>query len=181
LLGRAELACTPGADGTASEVLFLSVFVPKGTLPDPFIWPTMITGFRLVKSMSDVFCVAVVDDDEGVCRSLGRLLRVAGFQSVAYHSAEAFLAETKRPRFDCLLLDVQLGGISGIALAERLASSASSIPVVFITAHDEPFIRMRALSIPGAAYLTKTEPAEAVFAAIRRAIRSNAASPTPGV
>jgi len=178
-LRRAELACTPGANGTASEVLFLSVFVPKGTLPDPFIWPTMITGFRLVNPMSDVFSVAVVDDDEGVCRSLGRLLRVAGFRSVAYDSAEAFLADTKRPRFDCLLLDVQLGGISGVELAERLASSGSSIPVVFITAHDDPIIRMRALSIPGAAYLAKTEPAETMFATIRRAIRSNATWSTP--
>jgi len=125
--------------------------------------------------MSETLYVAVVDDDEGVCRSVSRLLRAAGFQAVSYLSAEAFLCDTKQPRFDCLVLDVQLGGLSGIELAERLASSHQSTPVVFITAHDAPDVRARALRIPRATYLAKTEPAEAVFAAIRRAVQSNAA------
>ena len=50
--------------------------------------------------------VAVVDDDEELCRSFGRLLRAAGFQPITYGSAEALLADTKHPQFDCLLLDV---------------------------------------------------------------------------
>ena len=54
--------------------------------------------------------VAVVDDDESVCRALSRLLRAEGIQPVSYLSAEAFLADTKRPQFDCLVLDIQLGG-----------------------------------------------------------------------
>src|SRR6058998_324980 len=51
--------------------------------------------------------VAVVDDDEKLCQSFGRLLRAAGLQPITYPSAEAFLADTKQPRFDCLVLDVQ--------------------------------------------------------------------------
>ena len=61
--------------------------------------------------------VAVVDDDESVCRSFARLLRASGIQAVTYSSAEAFLADSKRPQFDCMVFDVQLGGMSGIELA----------------------------------------------------------------
>jgi FixJ family two-component response regulator len=122
--------------------------------------------------------VAVVDDDESLGRSLGRLLRAAGYQPVIYPSAEAFLADAKQPEFDCIVLDVQMGGMSGMELSRRLASSGSTTPVVFITAHDDPDERAQALRIPGAAYLRKSEPAETVLAAIRRAIQSNASTPT---
>ena len=71
--------------------------------------------------------VAVVDDDESLCRSLSRLLRAAGIQPVSYLSAEAFLADSRRPQFHCLVLDIQLGGISGIELKQQLAPAAWSI------------------------------------------------------
>lgn len=122
--------------------------------------------------------VAVVDDDESLGRSLGRLLRAVGYQPVVYTSAEAFLADEKQPRFDCLLLDIQMEGISGIELSRRLAEFGSTTPVIFITAHDDPGERAQALRIPGATYLRKSEPAEAVLAAIRQAIDSNASSRT---
>jgi len=127
--------------------------------------------------MSETFYVAVVDDDAGVCRSLGRLLRAAGFQPVTYPSAEAFLADTKRPAFDCLVLDIRLEGISGIELGQRLAAAGSTTPVVFITANDAPELREQALCIPRAAYLPKTAPAEAVFATIREVIQTGASAP----
>jgi FixJ family two-component response regulator len=76
-------------------------------------------------SNTEPFYVAVVDDDENFCRSLGRLLRAAGMQPITYPSAEAFLADTKRPRFDCLVLDIHLGGMSGIELGERLVAEGS--------------------------------------------------------
>ena len=66
--------------------------------------------------------VAVVDDDESVCRSLGRLLRAAGFQPITYTSAESFLADKNRPQFGCLVLDIQLGAMSGIELAQKLVA-----------------------------------------------------------
>jgi len=49
--------------------------------------------------------IAVIDDDESLCRSMSRLLRAAHFQPVTYPSAEAFLEDTKRPKFDCLLIE----------------------------------------------------------------------------
>ena len=72
-------------------------------------------------------CIAVVDDDESVCRALCRLLRAAGLAPVAYHSAEAFLDDAKQPRFACLVLDIQLGGMFGIELHRRLNASGSRL------------------------------------------------------
>jgi FixJ family two-component response regulator len=114
--------------------------------------------------------VAVVDDDESLCRSMSRLLRAAGIQPVSYLSAEDFLADDKKPQFDCLMLDVQLGGLSGIELNQQLAAAGSITPVIFITAHDEPDTRAQALRTPCAAYIRKTEPAETVLAAVTSAI-----------
>jgi FixJ family two-component response regulator len=119
--------------------------------------------------------VGVVDDDENVCRAMSRLLRAEGFQPVSYPSAEAFLADNKRPVFDCLVLDVQLGGMSGIELHRQLDSSGSSTPVVYVTAHDEPGIREEAQDAGCAGYFRKTDPGEDVLQAIRRAV---ATSPT---
>ena len=118
----------------------------------------------------EVACVAVVDDDESLCRSLARLLRAAGIDSVAYSSAEGFLGDASRRRFDCLVLDIQLGGMSGIELARRLAACGSTVPVIFITAHDEPGVREQALDVGCTAYLRKSDRGEAVVEAVRRAI-----------
>ena len=114
--------------------------------------------------------VAVVDDDQSLCRSVGRLLRAAGIEAVMYDSAEAFLEDTKRPQFDCLLLDVQLGGMSGIELNQHLSAAGSTTPVVYITAHHEPEMRKQALQTPCVAYFRKNEPAQSLLETIRKAI-----------
>jgi FixJ family two-component response regulator len=113
--------------------------------------------------------VAVVDDDESARRSLGRLLRAAGFQPITYPSAEAFLEDEKRPHFDCLVLDIRLDGMSGIDLQKQLAETGSATPVVFITAHEDPKVREQALAAGCAGYFRKTDSGEAVLAAIKAA------------
>jgi FixJ family two-component response regulator len=112
--------------------------------------------------------VAVVDDDESVCRSFSRLLRAEGMQAVTYTSAEAFLADSKRPRFDCLVFDIQLSGMSGIELHRELNSAGSTTPVIYITAHDEPATHEEARAAGCAAYFRKTAAGEAIIQAIRR-------------
>lgn len=116
--------------------------------------------------------IAVIDDDDSICRSMNRLLRVAGLQPVTYASAEAFLADTKHPTFGCLVLDVQLNGISGIDLCLRLAAMGDRTPVVFITAHDDPGVRVQAEACGCAGYFRKTDCGTGILAAIRRAIGS---------
>jgi FixJ family two-component response regulator len=125
-----------------------------------------------ITSTMSVSCqtyVAVIDDDESACRALSRLLRAEGIQPVSYLSAEAFLADIKRPQFDCLVLDIQLGGISGIELHRQLQATGSATPVIYITAHDEPETREQAQAAGGAAYFRKTAPGRDVVEAIRRA------------
>lgn len=111
--------------------------------------------------------IAIVDDDESLCRSLGRFLRASGMQPSAYPSAEAFLADDKHPPFDCLVLDIQLGGMSGIELAQRLTAEGSHPPFIFITAHDDTETRASAYAAGCAAYFPKSEPGAEVLKAIR--------------
>ena len=114
--------------------------------------------------------VAVVDDDESVCRSFARLLRAAGMQPITYLSAEAFLADMKHPQFDCLLLDVQLTGVSGLELQKQLAAAGTPAPVIFITAHDDPRAREQAYAEGCAGYFRKTDSGTDVLEAISRAV-----------
>jgi len=101
---------------------------------------------------------------------MSRLLRAAHYQPVTYSSAEAFLMDTKRPKFDCLVLDIQLKGMSGLELKRNLSSVKDATPVVFITAHDDAEVRAQAETSDCAGYFRKTDPGADVMAAIRRAI-----------
>jgi len=121
-----------------------------------------------MSSTSPIY-VAVVDDDQSVCRSFARLLRSAGIQPITYSSAEAFLADSKRPQFDCMVFDVQLGGMSGIELAQMLAATEIRHPPVnYITAHDDPETRAIAEAAGCAAYFRKNDAGAEVLETIRR-------------
>lgn len=118
--------------------------------------------------------IAVVDDDESLCRSLGRLLRASGMQAVSYGSAEAFLTDGKHPHFDCLVLDVELGGMSGLELARLLKAQGSAVPFLFITAHDDEASHAIALGLGAQAWFRKNDPGAHVLDAIRRAAGTTA-------
>ena len=132
-------------------------------------------------SASPIISTAIVDDDESLCRSLGRLLDASGIRSMIYLSAESFLADPRHLLFDCILLDIQFDGMSGIELQRQLASENSQIPLIFITAHDDPEVHRQALALGCAAFFQKTEAGSFVIDAIRRAVtplRSKLSSPT---
>jgi len=78
--------------------------------------------------------IAVVDDDDSLCRSVARFLRASGYRCVTYGSAEAFLDDEGRSLVDCLVVDVQLDGMSGTELLQRLPSAGLRMPVVLMTA-----------------------------------------------
>lgn len=112
--------------------------------------------------------IAIIDDDESLCRSLGRLLRQAGFHPVTFLSGETFLQSPERGSLRCLLIDIQLGGMSGIALHRQLLAEGDTTPVIYITAHDEPSARIEALKTGGAAFFLKTDAGTAIIEALRR-------------
>lgn len=118
--------------------------------------------------MSAPAVVAIVDDDESVCRSLSRLLQQAGFRAASFGSGEDFLAQAQTSRYDCLLVDVRLRTMSGIELHERLVAQGETIPVIYITAHDDPVARERAVSQGCAGFFRKTDAGQDILEAIRR-------------
>ncbi len=81
--------------------------------------------------------ISIVDDDESVRESLPDLLRELGFEVEAFASAEEFLASQAVSVSGCLVLDVAMPGMSGIALQRELRNRGSEIPVVFITAYSD--------------------------------------------
>lgn len=118
--------------------------------------------------MAEEACIAIVDDDESMRRSLGRLLEQEGFQTVLFASAEEYLADPRVGEFSCLLADVQLGGMSGIAMHCCLIGRRIRTPVIYITAHDEPAVRHDAVRLGCAGFFRKTDAGPDIIAAIRR-------------
>ena len=114
--------------------------------------------------------VAVVDDDASFSRAIGRLLRASGFDSSIYNTAEAFLQDTTHAPADCLVLDIQLAGVSGLDLRRRLTAQGTTTPVIFVTAHDEPEVREEARQIGCSAYFRKPVPGKLLLEAINNAV-----------
>ena len=112
--------------------------------------------------------VAVVDDDEGVLRSVCRLLRTADFDVTSFPSAEAFLAS--QTAFRCLVLDVQLTGQTGVELYHHLEKSGQAPPAVFITSHEEYL--SSAASSDRLEWLRKPFEARDLILAIRRLVQA---------
>jgi FixJ family two-component response regulator len=82
--------------------------------------------------------IAVVEDDTGVRTALEQLLRSAGFNALTFESAEEFLEGDSSDSVDCLIADVNLPGISGVALVQTLVEEGAKLPVVIMTGRDDP-------------------------------------------
>jgi len=117
---------------------------------------------------------AIVDDDASLCKALSRLLNAAGISSTIYSSAEAFLTDALIREPDCLILDIQLGGMSGVELQRSLHATHRYIPIIFITAHDQPEAREEAVRGGCLAYLRKNDPGNMLLAAVRSVVGTGA-------
>jgi FixJ family two-component response regulator len=89
--------------------------------------------------------VAAVDDDDRVRASIQSVLESAGYEAVLFASAEAFLESGVLRQAACLLADVRLPGMDGLALQRRIRGARPELPIIFITAHDDEHIRQQAL------------------------------------
>lgn len=117
--------------------------------------------------------VFVVDDDASVRVALGRLIRSAGLEVETFASAEDLLETWPSDSAGCLILDVQLPGLSGLELQSKLAALGSTVPIIFITAHDDPDARTQALNDGAAEFLEKPFDDEDLLAAIHTALEAN--------
>src|SRR5437667_2089983 len=114
--------------------------------------------------------VYVVDDDASVREALGRLIRSAGLEVETFASAQEFLACSRADVPSCLVLDVQLPGLSGLDLQHELAKADVQIPIIFITGHGDIPTSVRAIKAGALEFLAKPVNREDLLRAIQQAI-----------
>ena len=118
--------------------------------------------------------VAVLDDDPVVLQAVGRLLTASGYGIELYGSAEEFLSVTSS-QATCLVVDVQLGDISGIELGRHLAANGFKFPIIFMTASEDETLRDQALEFGCVAFLYKSRLREQLKEAVAKATASHPA------
>jgi FixJ family two-component response regulator len=116
--------------------------------------------------------ISVVDDDISVRKSLDRLIRSAGLEVRVFATAEEFLSSPQARKTDCLILDVQLPGMSGTELLHHLNLHKYNVPVIFITAHKSDEAAMSgAASDWTVAYLIKPFSGDELLDAVNVALK----------
>ena len=114
--------------------------------------------------------IAVVDDDPSMLKASMTLLDAYGFATETFTSAEDFLRRKSAVHVDCLLLDIHLAGMSGIELRHQLTISGSTLPVIFMTSHDDEHTRAQAMRAGCVAFLRKPYKARRLIDAINAAV-----------
>ena len=114
--------------------------------------------------------IAIVDDDAGFRRALGRLIRAAGFEADAYASGAEFLKGAREHPPACVVLDLQMPGLDGFDVQARMARDRIRIPVIVVTGNDSPESESMALERGATAYLRKPVDEKEVLDAIRGAV-----------
>jgi len=114
--------------------------------------------------------LAVLDDEPEMRKALRRLLNGRGFRVEEYASGNDLFAALDSHPPDCLLLDLHMTEVSGFEVLETFRSRQIHVPVIVITAHDEPGTADRVRSLGGCAYLKKPVDRDALFSAITEAL-----------
>ncbi len=114
--------------------------------------------------------VIIVDDDASFRTFLGRLVSTVGMKSVSFTSAEEFLRAPRQDGPACLVLDVQMQGLSGLDLQRELAQADLQIPIIFITGHGDIPMTVQAMKAGAVAFLTKPFRNQDLLDAVREAI-----------
>ena len=122
--------------------------------------------------------VFIVDDDDSFLRSIERLLRSTGYATECFSSAEEFLLQRPSRAAGCVLADLQMPGMDGIALQAALAESEDPVPIVFLTGQGDIPASVEAMRQGAVDFLVKTAAKELVLAAIERALARDASQRT---
>ena len=119
--------------------------------------------------------IAVVDDDESVREALTGLLKSLGYRAVSFRSAKDFLQSRRRDGTACLIADVQMPGMTGPELHDRLVASGKPIPTILITAYPDEIVRARALQAGVQGYLAKPFSDGDLLTCLQSALHTRAA------
>ena len=111
--------------------------------------------------------IAIVDDDHSVREALTSLVRSLGYVAMAFECAEDLLKSRRRSNFSCVIADVQMPGMTGLELHDRLVASGERIPTILITAFPDERARERALRAGVIGYLAKPFSEDELLACIR--------------
>ena len=117
--------------------------------------------------------IAVVDDEASVRTMLGRVLRLAGYEVAAFGCGEEFIASLADRSPGCVVLDIHLPNLSGFEVQARLDAMDRNIPVVFITASDDPALTQRAGEARAVALLRKPFSSHELTSAVEAAIATH--------
>jgi FixJ family two-component response regulator len=120
-----------------------------------------------------MFTVFVVDDDVGVLNALSRLLRVRGYDVRSYTSPHAFLEDHDVSVPGCVVLDVAMPGLDGLALQQAIMAEGSHRPVIFITGKGDIPTSVRAMKAGATDFLTKPVTDEDLLGAVARAVEQD--------
>ena len=115
--------------------------------------------------------VFVIDDDEDVRASIQRLLKTVGLHGEVFASAQDFLQRRMPENPSCLILDVRLPGMSGLEVQRKLIAVGTSIPIIFITAHADVDIAVRAMKLGAVEFLTKPYRPQELVDAVQQALQ----------
>ena len=114
--------------------------------------------------------ISIVDDDESVREATKGLVRSLGYVAVTFESAEEFLNSERMRDTSCIIADVQMPGVSGVELQDRLIAEGHRLPMIFITAFPEDRVRARALQAGAVGYLSKPFDEEHLIGCLDRAL-----------
>lgn len=120
--------------------------------------------------MSEQPLVSIIDDDDSLRTALVGLVRSLGYGASGFANAEAFLAADEAHASAAIVTDIQMPGLSGIALKARLSADGCAAPVIMITARTEPGLKERAFASGAFCVLTKPFAAEALIECLERAL-----------
>ena len=114
--------------------------------------------------------ISIVEDDESVREAIKGLMRSLGYRVAAVASPQEFLSSRQLRRTSCLIADMQMPGMTGFELYQRLSTSGKPIPTILITAYPDDGVRERALAAGVIGYLSKPFEEDDLLACIRAAL-----------
>jgi FixJ family two-component response regulator len=120
----------------------------------------------------DTRAISIIDDDESIRVAAMMLLRLHGFVVNTFASAEDFLRSPSVHETCCLIVDVQMPGMNGLALQERLRDDGNGTPIIFITAFPEERNRTRAMAGGAACFLSKPFDGQTLISCVDKALNS---------
>ena len=121
-------------------------------------------------SLSKVPVIAIVDDDESLRRATMSFIRSLGYAVLQFASAEAFLRSDRLHHADCVISDLQMPGMNGIELQNKLIVQGHHLPIIFISAFSEMRARAQALAAGAIGFLAKPFSDEELIACLNKAL-----------